>query len=132
MVACTGDPGPPPLAPRFDVFDQVADSARATGEAFAAVDQDALKMSQSWAQMQAALIAAGEVIVPIVADIAGGVGTLATAFSDLPDGVQQIVVGFAALAAAGGPVLMVAGSLVRNFKDRKNTSQSLRSGQNRS
>jgi TP901 family phage tail tape measure protein len=101
-------------------FDAVNSAAGATGEAFSKVaDDDAFKMSQAMADIQTAMILAGQVLLPVVADIASGVAGAASAFSDLNPVVQKIIIGFAGLAAAGGPALIVAGSLVKNFTSLK-------------
>lgn len=102
------------------VFDQVAASAGATDEAFAAISDTAgFKMKQAWADVQVALIKAGDIIMPIAAGIAGAIAKVAGVFSELPGPVQKIVVGFLALVAAAGPLLIVAGTIVKNYKEVK-------------
>lgn len=100
------------------VFDGVANSTGATSEAFGAMaETSGFKMKQAWAEIQVALIKAGDVIMPIVSGVAGAIGSLAGVFSDLPGPVQTIVVAFLGLVAAAGPLLMIGGSLVKNWKE---------------
>lgn len=98
-----------------EIMQATADSTGAVGEAFGAIDPDAQKMKQAWVDIQIALIKIGDVIGPIVADIAGGIGDAADAFADLDPWVQKLIIGFAAVAAAAGPLLVVVGSLIRNY-----------------
>lgn len=101
-------------------FDNVANSVGATDEAFAAVaETSGFKMKQAWTDVQVALIKAGDVILPIVAGVAGAFGNLVQTFTELPGPVQMIVVGLLGLVAAAGPVLMVAGTMIKNFKEVK-------------
>lgn len=110
-------------------FDTVANSAGLTSEAFGAMaETSGFKMKQAWAEVQVALIQAGDVIMPIVSGVAGAFGHLATIFSDLPGPVQLIVIGLLGLVAAAGPVLMVGGSLIKNFKEIKSAMSSLGTG----
>jgi TP901 family phage tail tape measure protein len=101
------------------VFDQVGASAGATSAAFAAVDKDGQTMRQAWVDIQVALIQVGDVVGPIVADIAGGIGELASMFSELDPTIQAVVLGIVGFAAAAGPALIALGSLVRNYQTLK-------------
>lgn len=99
-----------------EAFGIVADSSGATGEAFSAMaDTDAFKMKQALVDVQTAMVQLGSILLPIVADIASGIAGLTGWFSDLPDPVQKVALAMAGVAAAGGPLLVIAGSLVRNF-----------------
>jgi TP901 family phage tail tape measure protein len=98
-----------------DIMAATSSAAGSTQEAFGALDQDAQAMRQAWVDIQIALIRVGEVIGPVVADIAGGIGDAAGAFADLDPWVQKLVIGFAAVAAAAGPLLIAVGSLIRNY-----------------
>jgi TP901 family phage tail tape measure protein len=103
-------------------FDTVRDSVGATNEAFDAMaGTSGFKMKKAWTDLQVAMIQAGDIIMPIAAGIADGVALLATGFSELPSPVKTIVVGFLALVAAAGPLLIVGGSLVKNFNQIKTT-----------
>ena len=111
-LALTGDN----LETTGKAFETVRDNAGLTGEAFDKMaGTDGFKMKQAFAEIQTAMIQAGEIIVPIVAGIAGAIGNLAERFSSLPAPVQQLVVGFLAFAGAAGPLIVIAGTLVKNF-----------------
>ncbi|HRE02432.1 MAG TPA: phage tail tape measure protein, partial [Ilumatobacteraceae bacterium] len=98
------------------IMERTADSAGAASSAFAtATETDGFRMRQAWADIQTAMIAAGDIILPIVAGIAGAIGKVAGVFAALPEPVQTVVVAFLGLVAAAGPVLMVAGSLIKNY-----------------
>ena len=47
--------------------------------------------------------------------LAGALAMLANTFAELPEGAQMIVLSFLAMAAAAGPLLIVGGSLIKNF-----------------
>ena len=98
-------------------FDQVADSVGATDEAFdTAAGSSGFQMKQAWADLQAAMIQAGDVILPVVAGVAGALGDLASAFSELPGPAQTAVLGVAAFVIAVGPLLKIGGMVVENLK----------------
>jgi hypothetical protein len=80
-------------------FDRTADSA-------------ANQLRTARAAMEDASAEIGTALLPIVADLAGGVADLANAFGDLPDPVQKGVLAIAGLAAAAGPLLVVGGRMV--------------------
>lgn len=99
-----------------DTFGTVANAAGMTGEAFdAAAGTDGFKMKQAFAELQVALIEAGDMIAPFVATVAGGLSTVAEAFSMLPGPIQSLVVGFAALLAAVGPLMTVGGKIAASW-----------------
>lgn len=99
----------------------VADSAGSLDAAYGAIDEDAKAMRQSWVDIQVALIEVGEVIGPIIADIASGAADAAGTFAEMPGPVQKLVLAFLALVAVAGPLLMVTGSIMRNFQTMKTT-----------
>jgi TP901 family phage tail tape measure protein len=112
-----------------EVFADVKDSAGATDAAFAAMSDTAgFKMKQAWADVQVALIKAGDIILPIVSQIASGIASLADVFTNLPGPVQGIIVGFVGLVAAAGPVLMIGGSLVKNWNAMKTALTNMSAG----
>lgn len=57
----------------------------------------------------------GEMILPVVETVVDALGGLAGAFQDLPAPLQGAILGFLGLVAAAGPVIFMAGTLVRNF-----------------
>lgn len=101
-------------------LDATRNSTGQLDKAFAiAADTGGFKMKQAWADVQVAMIKAGDVILPIAAGVADAIARIATVFSDLPGPAQKIVVAFLALVAAAGPVLMVSGTMIKNFKEIK-------------
>jgi hypothetical protein len=99
-----------------EVFDELANSTGKLDEAFLGVQKTAqFKLSQAMAGMKASMITLGEqvlpVIIPMVAALAGWIGSLATAFGNMEGPAQKAVVIFGIAAAAVGPLLMVLGSL---------------------
>lgn len=77
----------------------------------------------------------GASVLPVLADVAGGVADLASWFADLPEPVQRSVTGLGAMAGATG---LLAGGLMRvvpsaiatvnAFKDLRSTSPQVASG----
>jgi TP901 family phage tail tape measure protein len=72
-----------------------------------------------WGQLKDVGITLGTALMPalkdlvdISAQILRGVARMATAFANLPKSVRLIVIGFAALAAAAGPMLLVLSSMI--------------------
>lgn len=98
------------------VFDSLADSTGALGEAFdAASSRDGFKMQQVLAELQAAMIQIGDVIAPLAADIASFVSVLTRLFTSLPGPMQQVIVLFGGLLAAVGPLMSIGGKLASNW-----------------
>jgi TP901 family phage tail tape measure protein len=111
----------------------VADSTGALGGAYDAVaNTDAFALKQALTDMKVALIEVGSVLLPLAADIvgplAGGITELVEAVVALPTPLRNIVLGLAGAAAAAGPMLVVGGSLVKNFEAIKGGSELARMG----
>lgn len=99
-----------------DVMAALDDSAGAAEDAFANfADTAGFKNTQAFAQLQAALIQVGDVLVPIVADVAEFAGGILELFNSLPGPVQTGVVAFGGLLAAVGPLASIGGKLVSNW-----------------
>ena len=99
-----------------EVFDELADSTGKLDEAFRGVQKTAqFKVSVAMSSMKASLITLGEqilpVVVPMIAALAGWIGSLATAFGNMSGPAQKVVVIFGLVLAAAGPLLMLLGSL---------------------
>lgn len=99
-----------------------ASLAKTTGDdltkAFEAASQSAgFKMRQAMSQLQAVMIIFGDqilpVVVPLVAQLAGALGTGARAFLALTAQQRAAALGMVAFAAAAGPVLSIVGRLGR-------------------
>lgn len=98
-------------------LDEVAGSAGALDEAFnAASDTDGFKMKQALVDLQTAAIEAGDVIAPFVATVVGGTADVASAFASLPGPAQTVVLAFAGILAAVGPLTSIGGKLLSNWK----------------
>ena len=98
------------------IFDATKNSAGAMGDAFAVVAQtDGFKMKQALAQLQVALIEIGDILLPFAAKAGEAIADLAKWFSDLPEPIQQAAVALGALAAAGGPAIYMAGTLMKSW-----------------
>ncbi len=80
---------------------------------------EAAANASPWRKLQVALgqmgDAVGEILLPVVKELTGYLKGLVTAFSNLSPGTQSVIVGFAAAAAAIGPVLIGVGSMVTAF-----------------
>ena len=72
--------------------------------------QGALKAMQS--ALEGAGIAIGEVLMPMIIDLANFVKDLATRFRELDEGTQKTIVVIGAVVAAIGPLLMIIPSLI--------------------
>ena len=95
------------------VFEQLGDSAGATDDAFRAFAESAgFESAQAFADLQAALIELGDVIVPMVSDFAKAGAGIASFFAGLPGPVQTGTLAFLAFAAALGPMLSIGGNLL--------------------
>lgn len=95
---------------------RVAGSAGSLDTAFDAVsDTSAFKMKQAFNDIKVALTEVGAVLLPFAAKAAGVLSDLIGWFSDLPAPVQNAALAMAALAAAGGPVLMIAGNVMKSW-----------------
>jgi TP901 family phage tail tape measure protein len=107
-------------------FAAVQDHAGALGDAFNVVAQtDGFKMRQAFESLKVSMIQAGDVIVPLITDVVGWVGKLAGVFGSLPGPVQMVLLGFLGLAAAAGPLIMIAGSVVRNLQTLQTVSSTV-------
>lgn len=96
------------------VFDNLADSAGNTENAFSAFAESAgFGAKQSFAELQVALVEMGDQIIPFVAALAKGGAAVATFFGGLPSSVQIGVLAFAGFAASIGPVLTIGGNLIK-------------------
>lgn len=94
------------------VFEGVANSTGDTQRAFEATTATtAFKMTQAFAEIKVALVEVGAVIAPIAATVAGGIADMVSAFAGLPAPIQNVLLVVGALAAALGPLLVIAGQM---------------------
>ncbi len=101
------------IADTFGVTNNAVGLTQSAFEAFSSTASG--EMKQALVDLGIAMIQIGEVLAPMAADLAGGVSKLAGAFSDLDPFLQKVVIGIAGAAAAAGPLLIVAGSMIKNF-----------------
>jgi TP901 family phage tail tape measure protein len=95
----------------------VADSSGALGDAFSVTaETGGFKMRQALAEIQAAMIQVGDILLPIAAQIGSAVADLVGWFSNLPGPVLDVVVALGGLAAVGGPAIYMAGTLLKSWK----------------
>lgn len=95
-----------------EVFGAVAGSVGITDEAFAAsASGPGADMRQAMADVQTAGIALGDALAPIASAVASGVSTMASAFSGLPEPVQDVVAAVVAIGAVAGPAMIAVGKL---------------------
>lgn len=95
------------------VEDSFGDVSGAAGEAGNAVSDDlGTQWDTAMRQMQDSLVPFAEPAVEIFKQLAGAVQGLAEWFSTLDPGVQQLIVGFALVVAALGPLLAILGPII--------------------
>lgn len=106
--------------------DLLTESLQMSGEAWrdntALADEAAKRYETSAAKFEMVrnkivdlFIDLGNIMLPAVEKIVDVIGVLAEKFQDLPAPVQMAVGGFLALVAAAGPMIFIAGSLVKNL-----------------
>lgn len=94
------------------ISERLAKATGDTDEAFKRASESAgFRMRTALSSLQASMIQVGDIILPIVADIAEDVGKAADAFGKLPAPVQETVVKVLALTAALGPLIWIFGKL---------------------
>lgn len=96
-----------------DFLGEMQNSAGATEKAFNIMaDTTSDKMQIAWTTIKNVLAEFGEVMLPIVAEVAGKIGELASKFSGLDPALQQFILVIGGVVAAIGPVLVIIGTLV--------------------
>lgn len=101
-----------------NVMGQVANSTGLTNTAFeAASEGPGFKFHQVMSQISSDMIQLGGVVAPIMAKAMQQIGDVISyvvkAFTSLPKGVQQTIVGVIGLVAALGPMLLAAGGVIK-------------------
>lgn len=97
-------------------IDAVGDSAGKTEEAFAAFAETAgFKNKQAFAELQAALISIGDVLVPLIADVASFASAFLGAFNSLPGPLKTAAIGFGLVLAVAGPLAWLGGTIATNW-----------------
>ena len=101
-----------------EIFANMNDVAGDTQAAFDVMAQTAqFKLNTAIASAKDGLIDLGNAVMttllPVIERISNAINSLSTWFNGLSPEVQSLVVGFGALAAAAGPVLIVVGKLLQ-------------------
>lgn len=98
------------------VIDAVANSAGNAETAFEKwASSMGAKQARAWASLQAGLIEFGDLVVPTISEIIEFLGKLVDVIADLPEPAQKLIIAFAGVAAASGPMLTLGGNLVKTF-----------------
>lgn len=93
-------------------FGEVNKAAGITDDAFAAVEETTgFKLQKAMANFKTVLIEIGDILAPLVQKVSDFLTQMMGRFQELPDGVKQGIVAMAGIAAALGPVLLIAGKL---------------------
>lgn len=96
-----------------DTFGVVSDAAGITDEAFGVVaETSAFKMQKAIATLKATFVELGAILLPFVNRFAEVFETLAAKFQGLTPAQQELIVKIAGIAAAIGPVLLIAGQFI--------------------
>lgn len=98
-----------------DAMAETAGSTGALGEAFDAAQTDGMKARRAWAELQVALIRVGDILLPLIGNIAEFGSTMLRWFSMLPGPAQQVVVVLGMVLAATGPLLSAGGRLITTW-----------------
>lgn len=94
------------------ILGDVEDSTGALDNAFGAFAESAgFEASQSFAEIQVALIAVGDALAPLAASVLGFVADFAGGFANLPGPVIALATALGVLLAAVGPVVWSVGKL---------------------
>ena len=99
------------------VFDELSNSMGATDKAFEKTSQSAsFKMTQGLNAMKSSLLSVGQVILTAVAPAVQKIGAFFTNLSEkfqaLSPRTQKIIIAFAGIVAALGPVIAIIGTLI--------------------
>lgn len=107
-------------------FGVTADAAGMTGEAFEAfADSAGFTATKAFAELHAALIKVGDIIIPLASDLLGFAGDTLGAFAQLPDPVLKTAIAMAAVAAAVGPLMTLGGNLMLMMRGLKTAMETL-------
>lgn len=92
-------------------LDDMNDAAGKTAENAATMEDGWFKINKAVTQVKNAMIEFGAMIAPIIESMAEKVSGLVEKFSNLDEGTKKIILAIGALAAAIGPVILVAGQM---------------------
>lgn len=96
-----------------DALKEMETNTTALDDAFKKMDDTPMaKIEKSVNRVKNAMIDAGSIILPIVADIAEFIAKLADKFSNLDPKAQNVILAFAGIAAIAGPLISIIGSIL--------------------
>ncbi len=97
-----------------DAITELGNSAGTAQQAFDTLEASdpSIQFEKTKTAIQNCAISIGQILMPIVQQIAGKIQELVQKFRDLDPATQQQIVKFAAIAAAIGPLLVVIGTLI--------------------
>ena len=105
------------LTQSLDLSSQAWDQNTALAkEAETRYNTTASQIQVAWNKIRDAGISAGNVLLPVIADIASGVGTVADAFGDLPGPVQSSLVNLLAITALTSGGLWFGAKTIRGIQ----------------
>tara|TARA_R110002126_G_scaffold169154_3_gene317689 strand:+ start:855 stop:3371 length:2517 start_codon:yes stop_codon:yes gene_type:complete len=107
----------PSMQDNIELFDEMTKASGATDEAFKKTSQSAsFKMTQGLNAMKSSLLSVGQVILTAIAPAVQKLGAFFTSLSEkfqaLSPTTQKIIVAFAGIVAALGPVIAIIGTLL--------------------
>jgi len=107
----------PSMQDNIGLFDEMTKASGATDEAFKKTSQSAsFKMTQGLNAMKSSLLEVGQVILTAVAPAVQKIGAFFTSLSEkfkaLSPTTQKIIIAFAGIVAALGPVIAILGTLI--------------------
>ena len=98
------------------IFDNMADSTGILDEAFdVTANTSAFQMQQAMAELKLVFQELGVILLPFVRDMVEGFRELVQRFKDLSPEQKEQAVRFLAIAAAIGPVILIAGKLITSI-----------------
>jgi TP901 family phage tail tape measure protein len=97
-----------------NIFAALTDTSGTLDTAFGVMsDTTEFELRQAWAEMKDEMLEIGNVLIPVVKDLAEAISGIADAFSGLDPWMKKAIVYAGLLAAAAGPFIRVAGSIMQ-------------------
>lgn len=102
------------------IMERMKNATGSASEAFKIASQTAeFKFNKALSELKVTAIELGNILLPFVTDLTSGISSLVKRFSGLSSETKKAIVYTAAFAAALGPVLSVAGRLVKTYAAMK-------------
>ncbi len=96
-----------------DALKDQANAAGASGKAFNELEKSgARKLERAFVAMKNALIDVGNILIPIITNIANKIAEWARAFSGLDDGTKRMILTIVGIVAVLGPLLSIIGNII--------------------